>query len=70
MQILKTALGVILGIILMIFALQNTQAVSIYFFNMRFGSVPLFLVIILVFIAGFISGRLTGWAKTILLRKK
>lgn len=70
MQIFKTVLGVLLGFLLLIFAFQNTQAVTVSFFTMTFGEVPLFLVIVLVFIVGFISGRLTGWARSLILRKK
>ena len=69
MNIVRAIFSGIIIILLASFALQNMQSVTINLFAFHFGAVPLFLVIILIFVAGFISGRLTAWAKSAFRRK-
>ena len=64
MNIVRAIFSGIIIILLAAFALQNMQSVTINLFSFHFGAVPLFLVIILVFVVGFICGRLTAWAKS------
>ncbi|MGL5255275.1 MAG: lipopolysaccharide assembly protein LapA domain-containing protein [Brevinema sp.] len=69
MQIVKSIFSAIIVIVFATFTLQNLQSVTINFFSFHFGAVPLFLVIIFVFVAGFITGRFTAWMKSAFTKK-
>lgn len=69
MQKMKVVLGFMLTVLLLVFAAQNTQTVSVYFFIVESKNIPLFLVIILSAILGFAAGYLAFWTK-ITLRNK
>ncbi|MGL4562077.1 MAG: lipopolysaccharide assembly protein LapA domain-containing protein [Brevinema sp.] len=56
--------------IFLIFAIQNNNLVNVSFFTFHVAQIPLFSVIITVFILGVIVGYTTHWIKSVFSSKK
>jgi uncharacterized integral membrane protein len=48
-------LGIIIGVLVIIFMLQNTEPVFVHFFRMT-GSLPTAVILLIVFVVGIIIG--------------
>jgi len=70
MKIIKYVIGIIFLILFLIFAIQNNNIVNFKFFMFHITNVPLFSIIILIFLTGFIFGRISGWLTYIFENKK
>jgi len=59
-NILKAIIIAILLLIILIFAFQNLEAVSVDFFNLKSKEIPLFLILFGILCGGILIGYLIG----------
>ncbi|MGL4677029.1 MAG: lipopolysaccharide assembly protein LapA domain-containing protein [Brevinema sp.] len=69
MKYIRIGFSLLIFLMCLIFAVQNIIPVDIRFFTINFTQIPLFFVIIIIFILGFILGRITAWFSYILSNK-
>ncbi len=61
MKHLKNTSSLIIFGIFLIFAIQNNISVDFKFLMFKIPQIPLFVISIVIFIIGFILGRITEW---------
>ena len=61
MKHLKNTSSLIIFGIFLIFAIQNNIFVDFKFLMFKIPQIPLFVISIVIFIIGFILGRITEW---------
>lgn len=67
---MRIIIGLICLALFLIFAIQNNNLVDVRFFSFHITQIPLFSVIICVFIGGIIVGRISAWFSQIISKKK
>ncbi|MGL5955978.1 MAG: lipopolysaccharide assembly protein LapA domain-containing protein [Brevinema sp.] len=66
MKYIRIGFSLLVFSICLIFAFQNTIPVDVRFFTLNFPQIPLFFVIIVIFMLGFILGKITTWFSFVL----
>lgn len=61
MRYIKAIIGLLFFCVFLVFAGQNNNLVEFRFLNLTVSQIPLFIILVAVFIMGFITGRITGW---------
>ena len=61
MKQLKNIFGLFIFGLFLIFAIQNNTSVDFKFLIFTIPPIPLFVISIVIFILGFILGRMTEW---------
>ena len=64
-NIIKISTRFILLALFLVLAIQNNSLVDVKFFTFGLIQLPLFAILIVVFILGFMFGRFFGWVKNI-----
>lgn len=71
MKTIKMVIIILITIIFLFFAFQNNIPVDIRFFRWTVASnMPLFIVLVAVFLMGFIWGRISAWFASLFNGKK
>lgn len=70
MKLLKMIIGIIIIGLFLTFAIQNNEPMNIKFFNITVSQIPTFIIIITMFIFGFITGQISGWLSSIFTIRK
>lgn len=61
MRYIKIIIGLLFLCLFLVFAGQNNNLVEFHFLTLKISQIPLFVIIITVFVVGFILGRISGW---------
>ncbi len=66
MKLIKSISALSVFALFLIFAFQNNIPVNVQFFGISVANMPLFIVIVVIFLLGFVFGRISGWFSYIL----
>lgn len=69
MQIIRWIVGVVLFLMLLVLAIQNTDTAKLSFFTLHFEA-PLIFVVLIVFAGGVAAGLLAGAVKVARLKRQ
>ncbi len=61
MRIVKLIISLVLLGILLLFIFQNSETVDFKFFTLHVEKMPMYVIMIITFVLGFLVGRLSGW---------
>ncbi|MGL4394237.1 MAG: lipopolysaccharide assembly protein LapA domain-containing protein [Brevinema sp.] len=67
---MKLIIGIVAFFIFLVFAIQNIVPVDLRFFTFQIEQMPLFSVIITIFLLGVFCGYSMAWVRSIFLPKK
>ncbi|MGL4387825.1 MAG: lipopolysaccharide assembly protein LapA domain-containing protein [Brevinema sp.] len=67
---MRVAISLVIFFIFLVFAIQNIIPVDLRFFTFQISSIPLFSVIVTIFILGFFSGYSVAWIKQLFSSNK
>lgn len=70
MKGLRIFLALLILVVLFIFSASNAQPVQVFFWDYRTAPLPLFLVLILLFVLGFVLAALFGAFRASRLRRQ
>lgn len=69
MKNLKFIMSLVIFGLFLLFAIQNNNSIDIQFLTISLSQIPLFVVLIVVFITGFILGRITEWISSLFMTR-
>lgn len=70
MKIVKAVFAIICLLLFIVFAIQNISTVDFNFLKFQIRQMPLFAIIVVVFVLGFIVGRISGWFSYLFQEKR